>query len=365
MQAGIVGLPNVGKSTLFNALTRTRKAEAANYPFCTIEPNIGVVEVPDARLKRLAEIGKSEKIIPAAFEFVDIAGLVAGASRGEGLGNQFLANIRDVDAIVQVVRCFEDANVVHTMGNVDPIRDIEVIVTELILADLQSVEKQLDRNHKRAKGPDKEAQANIVLLERLTHHLNDGKPANTLTLSDDEKVRMRDFHLLTVKPTLYACNVAEDDIARADSNPYVQKVKAYVEAHHDAGICTICARLESDLAELSPEEAQAFLAEYGVTDSGVSSLIRATYDLLGLASYFTTGPKEARAWTFKKGMTAPECAGVIHTDFQKGFIKAEVVSYEELDAHGSIAKAKEAGKYRLEGKDYLFREGDVTLFRFN
>lgn len=364
LQAGIVGLPNVGKSTLFNALTRSRKAEVANYPFCTIEPNVGVVEVPDERLAPLAKLVKTSKIVPAAIEFVDIAGLVAGASQGEGLGNQFLANIRQVDAIVHVVRCFEDSNIVHNMGNVDPIRDIEVIQTELILADLQSVEGQLDRNRKRAKGLDKDSLANVALLEKLAAHLNEGKPAYALALHEDEQARMAQFGLLSQKPVLYACNVADTDLSNPENNPHVEKVKMYAAAHHSES-CVLCGRLEADLAELSPEEATEFLRELNISDSGVSQLIRSAYKLLGLASFFTAGEKEARAWTFKIGMKAPECAGVIHTDFQTGFIKAEVVSYEDLMRTGSYAAAREAGKYRIEGKDYPFVDGDVTLFRFN
>lgn len=365
LQAGIVGLPNVGKSTLFNALTRTRKAEAANYPFCTIEPNVGVVEVPDARLYALQKIANTNVVIPAVIEFLDIAGLVAGASKGEGLGNKFLANIREVAAIVHVVRCFEDPDVVHNMGTVDPIRDIEVITTELVLADMQSVETQLDRNQKKAKGQDKEAVANVALLEKLLPHLNEGKPISTLDLSDDELVRLKSFNLLSGKPILYACNVSEEDLANASANPYVMKVTQYAREHHGASSCVISAKLEADLSELPVEEAKEFLKNYGVEDSGVSQLIRAAYDLLGLASYFTAGEKEVRAWTFKKGMKAPQCAGVIHGDFEKGFIKAEVVSYEDLVTAGSYQKAREMGKYRLEGKDYVFKDGDVAVFRFN
>lgn len=363
LQAGIVGLPNVGKSTLFNALTRTRKAESANYPFCTIEPNVGVVEVPDARLAPLAEISKTETIIPAAIEFVDIAGLVAGASKGEGLGNQFLANIREVDAIIHVVRCFEDPDVIHSMGAVDPIRDIDVINTELILADLQSVDQQLERNRRRAKGADKEAAARALLLERVQGHLNASKPALTLELSDDERKLMPHFALLTAKPVLYACNVAEDELADAENLPHVQKVRAWAREHHGAGSCLICARIEAELGELSAEESREYLQSLGVADSGVSQLIRSAYDLLGLESYFTAGEKEVRAWTFERGMKAPACAGVIHTDFEKNFIKAEVVSYDDLIAAGSIAAAREAGKYRLEGREYAFKDGDVALFK--
>nr|WP_309383041.1 redox-regulated ATPase YchF [Cerasicoccus frondis] len=362
LQAGIVGLPNVGKSTLFNALTRTRKAEAANYPFCTIEPNVGVVEVPDERLEPLRQIAKTQVIIPAAIEFVDIAGLVAGASEGEGLGNKFLANIREVDAIVHVVRCFDDDDIIHKMDTVDPIRDIEVINTELILADLQSAESQLDKNRRRAKGQDKEAVANAALLEKIVMHLNAGKPAVTMDLTDDERELMKTFCLLSAKDVLYACNVGEEDLANG-GNDYTAKVAAWAGEHHGAGSCVICARIEEELSELEPEEAKEFLADLGVDGSGVSGLIQAAYSLLGLASYFTAGEKEVRAWTFHVGMKAPQCAAVIHTDFEKKFIKAEVVSYPDLVAAGSVAAARDAGKYRLEGKEYLFKDGDVALFK--
>ena len=364
LKAGIVGLPNVGKSTLFNALTRSRKAEAANYPFCTIEPNVGVVEVPDSRLLPLSKIAKTNVIIPAAVEFVDIAGLVAGASKGEGLGNKFLANIREVDAIVHVVRCFDDDDVLHSMGGVDPIRDIGVVLTELVMSDLQSCEKQLENNRRRAKGMDKEAIKNVELLERLFDHLNAGKPAVTMEVSDEDAARVNSFFLLTSKPVIYACNVSEGDLA-GGPNDYEKRVREYVSAEHAASSCRICARLEEELSELSQEESAEYLKELGVEGSGVSELIRRTYDLLGLASYFTAGEKEVRAWTFKKGMTAPQCAGVIHSDFERGFIKAEVVSYDDLISAGCLVKAREAGKYRLEGKDYKFKDGDVALFRFN
>ncbi len=364
LQAGIVGLPNVGKSTLFNALTRSRKAAAENYPFCTIDPNVGVVQVPDERLAPLAKLAKTNVIIPAAVEFVDIAGLVAGASKGEGLGNKFLGNIREVDAIVHVVRCYEDADVVHTQATIDPVRDIEIINTELMLADLESVTSQLEKNIKKARGADKEALANVALLEPLKTHLEAGKPALTLPLNDEEKdrARLRTFGLLSGKPTLFACNVAEADLAKG--NAFVEAVRAYAQKHLGCGVAVISAKVESDLVELSVEEAADYLKELGVTDSGVGSLIRETYKLLGLASYFTAGEKEVRAWTFTLGMKAPQCAGVIHTDFEKGFIKAEVVSYEDLMKAGSVHAAREAGKYRLEGKEYLFKDGDVALFRF-
>ncbi len=365
LKAGIVGLPNVGKSTLFNALTRSRKAEAANYPFCTIDPNVGVVIVPDERAYVLQKIAKTNVVVPAAIEFVDIAGLVAGASKGEGLGNQFLANIREVDAIVHVVRCFEDPDVVHTMGSVNPVRDIEVITTELVLADLDAVAKRIDKTQKKAKSGDKEAQSELALLEKLSPHLNEGRAANTLPATEDEKAQMNLFQLLTAKPVLFACNVAESDLATAEQNPFVQQVAQYVREHHDAAYVPISARIEAELIDLSPEEAKEFLTDLGVSDSGVSSLIRATYGLLGLQTYFTAGEKEVRAWTIKKGWKAPQAAGVIHTDFEKGFIKAEIVSYDDLSRLGSVAAAREAGKYRLEGKEYVFADGDVALFRFN
>ena len=365
LKAGIVGLPNVGKSTLFNALTRSRKAEAANYPFCTIDPYVGVVIVPDPRAYALQKIAKTTVVVPAAIEFVDIAGLVAGASKGEGLGNQFLANIREVDAIVQVVRCFEDHDILHTMGSVDPVRDIEVVTTELVLADLDAVSKRIEKTQKKAKSGDKDAIAEIALLQKLEPHLNSGKTANTFAATDDEKAMMKLFQLLTAKPVLFACNVAESDLATAEQNKFVQQVAAYVRTHHDAAYVPISAKIESELIDLSPEEAKAFLKDLGVDDSGVSALIKGTYDLLGLMTYFTAGEKEVRAWTIVRGWKAPQAAGVIHTDFEKGFIKAEIVSYDELMRLGSVAAAREAGKYRLEGKDYVFQDGDVALFRFN
>jgi GTP-binding protein YchF len=365
LKAGIVGLPNVGKSTLFNALTRSRKAEAANYPFCTIDPNVGVVTVPDDRLAVLQRIARTNVIIPAAVEFVDIAGLVAGASKGEGLGNQFLGTIREVDAVVHVIRCFEDPDVIHTMGSVDPVRDIEVVTTELILSDLDAVQKRMDKTQKKTKAGEKEAQAEMALLERLAPHLNANRPANLLAANEDEVRLLRHFQLLTAKPVIYACNVAEGDLAGAEQNPHVLKVAEFVRAHHDAAYVPISARIESELVDLAPDEAKAFLKDLGVDDSGVSALIRSTYALLGLLTYFTAGEKEVRAWTIKRGWKAPQAAGVIHTDFERGFIKAEVVSYEDLARLGSVAAAREAGKYRLEGKEYVFRDGDVALFKVN
>ncbi len=363
LQAGIVGLPNVGKSTLFNALTRTRKAEAANYPFCTIEPNVGVVEVPDDRLAKLAVIAKTNRLIPAAIEFVDIAGLVAGASKGEGLGNKFLANIREVDAIVHVVRCFIDDDVIHAMGTVDPIRDIEIINTELVLADLESAQNQLQKWSKKTRTGDPEAKAHVALLERVVGHCDQNKPVVTLEANDLEQAMLKSYNLLTAKRVLYACNVAEHELADGANNSFVQEVARWAEEHHGADYCVLCASVEAELGELEPEEAKEYLEGLGVQDSGVTQLIRAAYRLLGLASYFTAGEKEARAWTFSVGMKAPQCAGVIHTDFEKKFIKAEIVSYDDLIAAGSIAAAKAAGKYRLEGKDYEFKDGDVALFK--
>ncbi len=365
LNAGIVGLPNVGKSTLFNALTKTRKAESANYPFCTIDPNVGVVQVPDNRLQPLKILAKTNKVIPAAIEMLDIAGLVEGASKGEGLGNQFLANIREVDAIVHVVRCFEDDEIIHNMGSVDPVRDIEIINTELMLSDLQSAENQLQKLIKRAKSQEKEAVVNRALMEKVVDHLNKGKPIVTMELDKDDRERVRQFGMLTSKPVLYACNVAEKDLANLGSNSLIETVREYALQESNAGICILSAGVEFELIDFSVEEAQEYLLELGLEDSGVSDLIRSVYSLLGLASYFTAGEQEVRAWTFKRGMSAPECAGVIHTDFQKGFIKADVVSYQDLIDEGSIVSAREAGKYRLEGKDYLFKDGDVALFKFN
>jgi GTP-binding protein YchF len=365
LQAGIVGLPNVGKSTLFNALTKTRKAEAANYPFCTIDPNVGVVQVPDGRLTPLAELVKTSTLIPAAIEMVDIAGLVAGASKGEGLGNKFLANVREVDAIVHVVRCFEDEDIIHNMGRVDPVADAEVIMTELILADAESVASQLQKNQKKARGQDKEAEINVALLEKLVPHLDEGKPANLLPMDEEEAERLKTFHLLSSKSMLYACNLKEDEIANPGSNERFVAFQEWAASQQDAACCAISAKMEEELSELEEEEAAEYLDAMGVADSGVTSLIQGTYNLLGLASFLTAGEKEARAWTFRKGMTAPQCAGVIHTDFEKKFIKAEVVSYEDLMTAGSMAAARDAGKLRLEGKEYLFNDGDVVLFKCN
>jgi ribosome-binding ATPase len=365
LRAGIVGLPNVGKSTLFNAVTRTRKAEAANYPFCTIDPNVGIVTVPDPRLEPLAKIAKTQVIIPAAVEFVDIAGLVKGAAQGEGLGNKFLSHIREVDAIVQVVRCFEDPDVHHVTGSVDPVRDIEIINTELVLADLDAVKKRRERIAKDVKRGDKAAAAEDAVLAKIEPALDAGTPALTVKLTPEEKAISRSFFLLTDKPTIFACNVKETDLAKADQNAYVQKVRDYVKTHLACEAVVISAQIESDLMDLSPEEAKAFLKELGVEESGVGQLIRATYHLLGLRTYFTAGEKEVRAWTIHAGDTAPKAAGVIHSDFERGFIKAETVAYDDLITCGSIAAAREKGLYRMEGKEYVVQDGDVMLFKFN
>jgi GTP-binding protein YchF len=365
LRAGIVGLPNVGKSTLFNAITRTRKAEAANYPFCTIDPNVGIVTVPDSRLAELQRIARTGVVIPAAIEFVDIAGLVKGASQGEGLGNKFLTHVREVDAIVQVVRCFEDPDVHHVSGSVDPVRDIEIINTELMLADLETVRRRRERVTKDARRGDKIAAIEDAALQKVETALDAGKPALTVDLTDDERAFTRTLFLLSDKPTIFACNVAESDLATADSNPHVVKVREYVGTHLACDAVVISAQIESDLVDLSAEEAVSYLAELGVQESGISALIRATYRLLGLQTYFTAGEKEVRAWTIHVGDTAPRAAGVIHSDFERGFIKAETVAYADLIACGSVAAAREKGLYRMEGKDYVVADGDVLLFKFN
>ena len=365
LKAGIVGLPNVGKSTLFNALTRTRKAEAANYPFCTIDPNVGVVTVPDPRLEPLSKIAKTQTIIPAVIEFVDIAGLVKGASQGEGLGNKFLSHIREVDAIVQVVRCFEDADIHHVAGSVDPVRDIEIINTELGVADLDNVKKRREKLAKDVKRGEKTAVAENAVLEKLESALDAGKMALTVELTPEEQVIARSFYLLTDKSTIFACNVKENELAGADKNPFVTKVTEYVKTHLACEAVVISAQIESDLSDLSADEAAEFLKELGVNESGVGSLIRATYHLLGLRTYFTAGEKEVRAWTIRVGDTAPKAAGVIHSDFERGFIKAETVAYDDLIKCGSIAAARDKGLYRMEGKEYVVQDGDVMLFKFN
>jgi len=363
LTAGIVGLPNVGKSTLFNAITKAG-ALAANYPFATIDPNVGVVEVPDARLDKLTELVEPKKTVPTAFEFTDIAGIVKGASKGEGLGNKFLSHIREVDAICQVVRCFEDGNITHVSGKVNPIDDIEVINLELILADLESVEKRVQRVSKMAKQKDKEALVEEPILLKLKEALEAEKPARSVELSDDELKVIKGLHLLTIKPMLYVANVSEDEVAEADENEYVKQVREYAAAE-GAQVITICAKIEEEISELNDEEKAMFLEELGIKESGLDQLIRASYDLLGLATYFTAGVQEVRAWTFRKGMKAPQCAGVIHSDFERGFIRAETVSYNDLVEAGSMSAAKEAGKVRLEGKEYIVQDGDVMLFRFN
>jgi GTP-binding protein YchF len=373
LKAGIVGLPNVGKSTLFNAVTRTRKAHAANFPFCTIEPNLGIVNVPDERLEKLATLSKSQRIIPTAIEFVDIAGLVKGASEGEGLGNQFLSHIREVDAIVQVVRCFESSDVHHIAGSIDPVRDIEVITTELILADLASIKKRADRLQKAARSGDKRAKAELTLCEKILPHLDAGRTALTAKLSAEERNILKDFFLLTFKPTILACNVGEEELARGDS-PQIRAVREFAAVQNSGAAgpdhlrveaIVISAQIESELAELPSQEAREFLSNLGVADSGVSQLIRAVYHLLGLRTFLTTGPKETRAWTIHAGDKAPAAAGVIHSDFERGFIAAQTISFEDLVGLGSEAKAREAGRLRIEGKDYVVQDGDVIEFRFN
>ena len=367
LKAGIIGLPNVGKSTLFNAVTRSHKAPAENYPFCTIEPNLGVVSVPEPRLAELAKIAKVSTLIPPAIEFVDIAGLVKGASQGEGLGNKFLSHIREVDALIQVVRCFEDPDIVHVTGSIDPLRDIEIVTTELVLADLDTVRKRLEKISREVKRGDKHALLEAHLLEKIGAHLNAGKPANTLALplSPEEKFMVRGFFLLTDKPTIFAANVKESDLASVDANPYLIRLREYARVHHQCDTVVVCARLESDLADLSPAEAHEYLKEIGVKESGAAALIHSAYRVLGLRTFFTFNEKEVRAWTLQAGDTAVRAAGTIHSDFERGFIKAETVNWEDLVRLGSVARAREAGHYRIEGRDYIVREGDVLLFKVN
>lgn len=360
IKCGIVGLPNVGKSTLFNCLTKAG-VDAANYPFCTIEPNVGVVAVPDSRLEKLAAIVNPERILPTTMEFVDIAGLVAGASKGEGLGNKFLANIRETDAIAHVVRCFEDGNVVHVAGKVSPSNDIEVINTELALADLDTVEKGLLRINKQARAGDKAAALEAVLLERVKKELDQGHPARALNLTKEEKLLLKPLNLLTTKPTLYIANVAEDGF---ENNSYLDEVKKIAEKE-GASVVAVCAAIEAEIAELDDEEKKEFLQELNLEEPGLNRVIHAGYKLLGLETYFTAGVKEVRAWTIPIGCSAPQAAGVIHTDFEKGFIRAEVIGYEDFIKYNGESGAKEAGKWRLEGKEYIVKDGDVMHFRFN
>jgi len=364
LRAGIVGLPNVGKSTLFNALTAQTAALAANYPFATIEPNVGVVAVPDERLEPLAKLVKTTVIVPATVEFLDIAGLVRGASKGEGLGNQFLANIRETDTVVQVVRCFEDESVVHVEGSVDPARDIETIQVELALADLATAERRRDKAQKNLKGGDKVARAELAVLERLQPVLEAGKSARTVPLTDDERLVARDFFLLTMKPTIYAANVDEATLADPEQNPHVQTVKR-IAADEAAECVVICAQLEAELVSLPEEERREYLHSLGLTSSGVDQLIKSAYHLLGLMSFLTAGEKEVRAWTIPQGTRAQQAAGTIHSDIERGFIRAEIVSYDDLMRAGSNVATREQGLTRLEGKDYIMQEGDVVHFRFN
>ena len=363
LKAGIVGLPNVGKSTLFNAITK-KNILAANYPFATIEPNVGVVVVPDKRLDFLNNLYMPKSLVPTTYEFIDIAGLVQGASQGEGLGNKFLAHIREVDAIVEVVRCFDNNQITHVSGNTDPIRDIEIINIELVLSDLEIVENRLSKIEKKAvSSKDKEALIEVNLLKRIINRLQENIPVRLIEFTDDELKIIKNFNLITAKPIIYAANVDENTIAVGD-NEYTLKVKEYAE-NENAGVIVMCARMEEELSSLDEHESSELLKEMGITNSGLDKLIYATYDLLGLATFFTSGKDEVRAWTFKKGMKAPACAGIIHSDFEKGFIKAEVTSFDDLYKYGTDLKVKEAGRMRLEGKEYVMQDGDICYFRFN
>jgi ribosome-binding ATPase len=364
LQAGIVGLPNVGKSTLFNALTAQESALAANYPFATIEPNVGVVAVPDERLAVLEKLNKAQKVVPATVEFVDIAGLVRGASKGEGLGNQFLANIRETDAVIQVVRCFDDDNIIHVEGSVNPIRDIETIQIELALADLASCEKRKEKAQKGARAGDKAAKTEIEILDKVLPVLEEGRPIRSVDLTDDEKAIVKSWFLLSSKPTIYAANVDEDSLGNPDENPHVKSVKDHAKSEN-AEVVIICAKLEADLVALEPDERAEFLNEVGVTSSGVDKLIKSAYKMLGLMSYLTAGEKEVRAWTIKIGTKAPQAAGEIHSDIERGFIRAEIIGYDDLVKCGSRKAGSEQGLARLEGKEYIMQDGDVVDFRFN
>lgn len=362
LTAGIVGLPNVGKSTLFNAITK-KNILAANYPFATIDPNVGIVTVPDKRLEYLVEQETPERVVPTSYEFIDIAGLVKGASKGEGLGNKFLSHIREVDAICEVVRCFEDANITHVEGNVDPIRDIEIIDLELIFCDLEVIENRIGKIEKKAiSTKDKEALEELEVLKKVKDALENNIPARRLEYTEDENKILKNFSLLTKKPIIYMANVSEEDIVKG--NEYVEKVREYA-SKENAKVVMLSAKVESELSELNDEDKEMFLEDLGISESGLDKLITATYDLLGLATFFTIGKDECKAWTFRKGMKAPECAGIIHTDFEKGFIRAEVTSYEDYKEYGGEKGAKESGKMRLEGKEYLMQDGDIVFFRFN